>query len=86
MNPKPEMGKPTYHGCNKLKNKIAIITGGDSGIGGSVALFYAKEGADVAIAYLNEHEGAKEIKRKIGEMWRPQGDSNPCYCRERAMS
>ena len=51
--------------CNKLKNKVAIITGGDSGIGHSVAIFFAKEGADIVIAYLNEHKDAKKTKRDV---------------------
>ncbi|MCD6044977.1 MAG: short-chain dehydrogenase/reductase [Gammaproteobacteria bacterium] len=70
MKPKPKMDKKEYQGCNKLKNKVAIITGGDSGIGGAVALLYAKEGADVTIAYLNEHEDAKLIKRQVEEIGR----------------
>jgi NAD(P)-dependent dehydrogenase (short-subunit alcohol dehydrogenase family) len=52
-------------GCGKLKDKVAIITGGDSGIGRSVAIFFAKEGADVAIAYLNEHDDAKETAAAV---------------------
>lgn len=66
--------KPVYDnedpGFGRLKNKVAIITGGDSGIGRSVAVLFAKEGADVAIAYLNEHEDAKEtaaMVRKYGK-------------------
>lgn len=70
MKPQPKMDKQTYQSCNKLKNKVAIITGGDSGIGGSVALLYAKEGADVVITYFNEHKDAKIIKQKIEEMGR----------------
>ncbi|MCE3237453.1 MAG: Short-chain dehydrogenase/reductase [Gammaproteobacteria bacterium] len=70
MQPQPKMDKENYSGGNKLKNKVAIITGGDSGIGGSVALLYAKEGADVVIAYLNEHKDAKMIKQKIEEIGR----------------
>lgn len=70
MEPKPKMDKRTYQGCNKLENKVAIITGGDSGIGGSIALLYAKEGADVVIVYLSEYTDAKKIKRQIEEMGR----------------
>ena len=59
MEPKPKSVIPTYQGSGKLKNKVALITGGDSGIGKAVALYFAKEGADVAISYLNEHEDAR---------------------------
>ena len=64
MHPKPiyDNDEP---GSGKLKDKVAIITGGDSGIGRSVAIFFAKEGADVAIVYLNEHEDAKETANGI---------------------
>jgi len=64
MDPKPiyDNDEP---GCGKLKNMVAIITGGDSGIGRSVAIQFAKEGADVVIAYLNEHEDAKETAEGI---------------------
>jgi NAD(P)-dependent dehydrogenase (short-subunit alcohol dehydrogenase family) len=65
MTPKPCFEGKEYVGSSKLKNKIAIITGGDSGIGRAVAIAYAKEGADVAIAYLNEHEDAEETKRHV---------------------
>lgn len=61
--------RPVYDdeqpGCGKLKDKVAIITGGDSGIGRAVAVKYAKEGADVVIAYLNEHEDAKETAAAV---------------------
>lgn len=62
MHPRPQAESKQYHGSNKLKNKIAIITGGDSGIGRAVALAYATEGADVFISYLNEHGDAKETQ------------------------
>jgi NAD(P)-dependent dehydrogenase (short-subunit alcohol dehydrogenase family) len=65
MHPKPEYLNPNYQGGSKLKGKIALITGGDSGIGKSVACYFAKEGADVFIHYLNEHEDAKEVQRII---------------------
>ena len=61
----PMCDAPYYKGSEKLKNKVAIITGGDSGIGRAVAILYAREGADVAIIYLNEHKDAKETKRMI---------------------
>ncbi len=56
-------------GSGKLHNKIALITGGDSGIGKAVALLFAKEGADIAIVYLNEHKDAKETKRLVEEKY-----------------
>jgi len=65
MSPRPESIRSEYRGSGKLKNKVALITGGDSGIGRAVALCYAKEGADVFISYLNEHSDAKETKHRI---------------------
>ena len=65
MNPEPEYIRQGYKGSDKLKDKVAIITGGDSGIGRSVSLHFAKEGADIAIIYLNEHEDAQDTKRLI---------------------
>jgi NAD(P)-dependent dehydrogenase (short-subunit alcohol dehydrogenase family) len=56
-------------GCGKLKNKIAFITGGDSGIGKAVAILFAKEGADVAISYLNEHEDAEKTRQVVEEKY-----------------
>ncbi|KGX90517.1 short-chain dehydrogenase [Pontibacillus halophilus JSM 076056 = DSM 19796] len=65
MNPSPLQADEDYQSGNKLKGKVALITGADSGIGRSVAIGYAKEGADVAISYLDEHEDAEETKRKV---------------------
>ena len=65
MRPEPEYIRKNYQGSNQLKDKIAIITGGDSGIGRAVSIHFAKEGADVAIIYLNEHDDAKETKRLV---------------------
>ncbi|MEI5906505.1 SDR family oxidoreductase [Bacillus spongiae] len=62
MNPQPKYVDPNYKGSGKLQNKVALISGGDSGIGKSVAIYFAKEGADVAIVYLEEHEDAHETK------------------------
>lgn len=62
MTPQPQMDKPETAGTPKLENKVAVITGGDSGIGAAVAVLFAKEGANVAIAYLNEHEDAEKVK------------------------
>jgi NAD(P)-dependent dehydrogenase (short-subunit alcohol dehydrogenase family) len=69
MRPQPVFDYPDLPGSNKLKNKIAFITGGDSGIGKAVAILFAKEGADIAIAYLNEHSDAKDTKKIIEEQY-----------------
>jgi NAD(P)-dependent dehydrogenase (short-subunit alcohol dehydrogenase family) len=65
MNPKPVFEDASYKGSGKLQEKIAIITGGDSGIGKAAAIAFAKEGAHVAIAYLDEHEDANETKQLV---------------------
>jgi hypothetical protein len=62
---KPMYDAPQYKGSEKLLDKVALITGADSGIGRAIAVLYAREGADVAIAYLNEHEDAEETKRAV---------------------
>lgn len=67
MHPSPLQADEDYKSGNKLVGKVALITGGDSGIGRSVAIGYAKEGADVAISYLEEHEDAEYTKKKIEE-------------------
>jgi len=69
MQPKPVSDDPNRKGSERLKNKIAFITGGDSGIGKAVAILFAKEGADVAISYLNEHDDAKDTKRIIEQRY-----------------
>lgn len=65
MRPRPKSGASDYIGCGKLRDKVALITGGDSGIGRAVAVLFAKEGADVAVIYLNEHKDARETKRLV---------------------
>jgi NAD(P)-dependent dehydrogenase (short-subunit alcohol dehydrogenase family) len=67
MRPQPVAASSEYRPAGKLAGQVAIITGGDSGIGRAVAVAFAKEGAKVAIAYLNEHEDAKETARMVEE-------------------
>jgi NAD(P)-dependent dehydrogenase (short-subunit alcohol dehydrogenase family) len=67
MNPRPVFEDMKYKPAGKLKDKVAVITGGDSGIGRAIAVTFAKEGADVVIVYLNEHEDAEETKRQVEE-------------------
>jgi NAD(P)-dependent dehydrogenase (short-subunit alcohol dehydrogenase family) len=70
MEPVPDHGERTYRGCSRLADKKAVITGADSGIGRAVAIAYAREGADVLIAYLNEHEDARETQRLVEDAGR----------------
>ncbi len=94
MDPKPDHGETTYVGAGRLTDKKAIITGGDSGIGRAVAVAFAKEGADVAISYLNEHSDAEETARVVREAGRtavlaPGDISDEAHCRslvERAVA
>ncbi|MDO7902123.1 SDR family oxidoreductase [Pseudomonas sp. K1(2024)] len=65
MDPVPDCGEQSYTGSGRLTGKKALITGGDSGIGRAVAIAYAREGADVAIAYLDEHEDAKDTAKWV---------------------
>jgi NAD(P)-dependent dehydrogenase (short-subunit alcohol dehydrogenase family) len=65
MRPAPEDQNPDYKGSGKLKDKVALITGGDSGIGRAVAIAYAKEEADIAIVYYNEHKDARKTKQEV---------------------
>jgi NAD(P)-dependent dehydrogenase (short-subunit alcohol dehydrogenase family) len=70
MRPAPRSGASDYAGCGKLRDRVAIITGGDSGIGRAVAVLFAKEGADVAVVYLNEHVDARKTKRLVEDAGR----------------
>ena len=67
MRVKPDFGEESYKGLGRLKGRVALITGADSGIGRAVALAFAREGADVGIGYFNEHEDAKETERVVTE-------------------
>lgn len=87
MDPVPETIRENYQGSEKLKDKVAFITGGDSGIGRSAAVHFAREGADVAIVYLEEDEDALETKRMIEKEGRNcliiQGDLKKIqFCKE----
>jgi len=70
MTPKPDHGEESYRGSGRLTGKAAVITGGDSGIGRAVAIAFAREGADVLISYLNEHEDAQDTARYVEEAGR----------------
>jgi NAD(P)-dependent dehydrogenase (short-subunit alcohol dehydrogenase family) len=70
MRPRPKADGDEYCPAGKLKDKVALITGGDSGIGRAVAIMFAKEGADVAIVYLNEHDDAEATKDRVEEIGR----------------
>jgi NAD(P)-dependent dehydrogenase (short-subunit alcohol dehydrogenase family) len=70
MTPKPDHGEESYRGSGKLTGKVAVITGGDSGIGRAVAIAFAREGADVLISYLNEHDDAKDTAKYVEEAGR----------------
>jgi len=70
MVPAADHGEDSYRGSGKLQGRKALITGGDSGIGRAVALAYAREGADVLISYLNEHEDARETARLVEQSGR----------------
>lgn len=86
MDPRPDHGETSYKGSGRLQGKRAIITGGDSGIGRAVAIAYAREGADVLIAYLHETEDAKEVAALVEKEGRKallvEGDlSSADHCR-----
>lgn len=87
MDPRPQFLAPDYQGSEKLRGMSAIVTGGDSGIGRAVAVLFAREGANVAIVYLNEHEDAKETCRYIEAEGRraiciPGDVKNATFCRD----
>ncbi|MBP0588379.1 SDR family oxidoreductase [Paraburkholderia sp. LEh10] len=85
LQPQPDHGEDSYAGSGRLEGKVAIITGGDSGIGRAVAIAFAREGADVLVAYLDEDEDAEETKRWIEKAGRRavllRGDiTEPGHC------
>ncbi|WP_027091724.1 SDR family oxidoreductase [Cohnella thermotolerans] len=87
MYPRPEAESPVYRPAGKLAGKVAVITGGDSGIGRAVAIAFAKEGADVAIVYLSEFTDARETQRQVEQEGRRchiiAGDiGDPAFCRQ----
>src|SRR5205807_8579196 len=87
LKPKADHGEKSYQGLGRLKGRAALITGADSGIGRAVAIAFAREGADVLIAYLAEHEDAKETARWVEKAGRKAvlvaGDvADPAHCRE----
>lgn len=87
MNPRPVFENPADRAGGKLSNKAAVITGGDSGIGRAAAVAFAKEGADVAIVYLNEHEDAQETKALVERQGRrclliPGDIGKESFCQE----
>jgi NAD(P)-dependent dehydrogenase (short-subunit alcohol dehydrogenase family) len=86
LTPKADHGETSYVGHGRLQGKAALITGADSGIGRAVALAFAREGADVLISYLNEHEDARETERLVVEAGRkavlvPGDLADPAHCR-----
>src|SRR3954469_13670885 len=87
MDPRPDYGESSYRGLGRLKDKVALITGADSGIGRAVAIAFAREGADVAVSYLNEHDDAKETEKWVKQAGRrclviPGDISNEQHCQE----
>src|SRR4051794_17831499 len=87
MKPKVDHGENSYKGCGKLTGRKAVITGADSGIGRAVAIAFAREGADVLIAYLDEHEDAKETAKWVEQAGRkavlvPGDIQDEAHCKE----
>ncbi|NKZ00544.1 SDR family oxidoreductase [Nocardiopsis dassonvillei subsp. albirubida] len=86
MDPRPDHGEESYRGSGRLNGKATVITGADSGIGRAVAIAFAREGADVLIGYLDEHDDARETERWVREAGRravlvPGDLADPAHCR-----
>ncbi len=86
LNPKADHGEESYQGSGRMTDKKVVITGGDSGIGRAVCIAYAREGADILISYLNEHEDAQETARWVEQAGRkavlmPGDIADPAHCR-----
>lgn len=87
MTPRPDHGESSYTGSGKLTGKVALITGADSGIGKAVAIAFAREGADLAISYLDEHDDAEDTANWVREAGRrvillPGNLAEPKHCRD----
>ncbi len=87
MDPMPDHGEKSYRGAGRLRGLRAVITGGDSGIGRAVAIAYAREGADLLISYLNEHEDAEETAKWVRDAGRkcvtvPGDIQSSAHCRD----
>src|SRR6185437_11729580 len=86
MTPRPDHGEESYKGSGRLKGKKVLITGGDSGIGRAVAIAFAREGADLLVSYLDEHDDASETQRWVEQAGRqcvlaPGNIADPAQCR-----
>ena len=89
MSPEPDHGEDSYRGSGRLAGKVAIVTGGDSGIGRAVAIAFAREGADIALSYLDENQDAEAVKgwvEKAGHrcLLLPGDMSSAAHCRDMA--
>src|ERR1700709_2838388 len=86
LTPAADHGENSYHGSGRLQGKVAVVTGADSGIGKAVAIAYAREGADVLISYLSEHDDAADTKKWVEAAGRrallvPGDLAHPAQCR-----